>query len=391
MRLGVYADLVYRRSGQTVSTDLAFIRVVSGLAPHLGEVVVFGRLDPRSQEPAPHELSGRNVRFVALPHYDRVTSVGSVLRSARAARRIFAAELPRLDAVWLFGPHVLSLVFAQAARRNAVPVALGIRQDFPSYIAHRLPGRAWLWAIPAAHMLEHAFRRLSRRFPTVVVGEQLGQRYGGGSAPTLVTGFSLVHAADIVSLDDALARSWDGPLRLLSVGRLDPEKNPLLLAEIMHRLHQLNAGWHLTVAGGGPLADGLQRRIEELGLTGAVRLVGDVPYGPRLDALYRSSHAFLHVSLTEGVPQVLFEAQAAGLPIVATDVGGVAAALRGGETGLLIPPRDAATASSALERLRGDEALRRRLVATGLESVAGETAEEQGARLEAFFRAMRSG
>jgi glycosyltransferase involved in cell wall biosynthesis len=387
VRLGVYADLVYRRSGEIVSTDLAFVRFISALGPRLGELVVFGRLDP-SPGVAAYALPDDDVRFVALPHYPRVRAIGSLLRSARRARRAFAAELPSVDAVWLFGPHVLSLAFARAARRAGVPVVLGIRQDFPAYIAQRLPSRRWLWAVPVAHALERCFRLLSRRFATVVVGDELARQYAGGRAPLLATGFSLVHAADLVDPDDALARSWTGQLRLLSVGRLDPEKNPLLLADVMDALRGTHAGWHLSIAGDGPLAAALERRVDELSLGSSVTLLGDVPYGPKLRELYRSSHAFLHVSLTEGVPQVLFEAQAAGLPIVATDVGGVSGALRRGEAGLLVPPSDPVAASAALERLRADEALRRRLVHAGLELVAGETVEAQLDRLEDFFRSV---
>ena len=72
--------------------------------------------------------------------------------------------------------------------------------------------------------------------------------------------------------------------------------------------------------------------------------------------LYRSSHAFLHVSWTEGLPQTLFEAFAAGLPVVATAVGGVPAAV--GDAALLVEPGDADPPAAELLRLAGDEALR---------------------------------
>src|SRR5256885_84498 len=130
----------------------------------------------------------------------------------------------RLDAVWLFGPHPLAIAFARGAFRRGVPVFLGVRQDFPEYIRLRLPNRRWLWAAFAARLLERRFRRLGRRAPAVVVGDELADLYRGG-APVLATGFSLVRTRDLVGLSDALARDWDGlELRLLSVGRLDPEK-----------------------------------------------------------------------------------------------------------------------------------------------------------------------
>ena len=386
MRLGVFADLVYRRSGQTISTDLNFIQFIAGLAGEIDELVVFGRLDPEPGR-GPYVLPAEGVRFVPLPYYRRVTSAGQVLRSTRTAGRVFAAELDRLDAVWLFGPHPWSFAFALAARRRDKLVVLGVRQEYGSYIANRLPSRRWLWAVPVAHGLERAYRLLGRRLPAVVVGEKLGRMYGAGRAPVLATGFSLVRAADLVTLEEALARSWEGDLRLLSVGRIDSEKNPLLMVEVLAALRERSPRWRLTVAGDGPLVEALGERARELGVGDALDLAGHVRHGHELTKLYRSHLAFLHVSLTEGVPQVLFEAQAAGLPIVATDVGGVREALGGGSGGLLIPPRDRDGAVRALERLRDDEGLRGNLIRTGLEQVSEETTERQLERLKRFLEA----
>lgn len=384
MRVGVYTDLVYRREAERLFTDLSFIVFVTNLAPRVGEVVLFGRLDPVPGT-SHYELPRQGVRLVALPHYERVTHLRELLRSVRGARAAFAAQLDSLDAVWLFGPHPLALEFARIARRRRVPVFLGIRQDFPRYIGGRLPHTGWAWAIPVAHALERAFLLLARRSPSVVVGEELGRRYRGRGAPVLVTGFSLIRSEDVLSREEVLARSWGGALRLLSVGRLESEKNPLLLPEILRLLRRLEARWRLRVVGDGPMSEAVERRARELGVGDALDLAGYVRV-PELWAEYRAASAFLHVSLTEGVPQVLFEAQAAGVPIVATDVGGVAAALGHGETGLLIPPDDAAAAAAALERLRREEPLRWQLVEAGLANAARETMDAQLDRVAEFFR-----
>lgn len=379
MRLGVYADLVYRREGETLSTDRAFILFVTSLAPRLGELVLFGRLDPEPGRSF-YELPREGVRLVALPHYPSVTDVIGLLRSYRGARRAFLRELPSLDVVWIFGPHPLSLAFALAALRRGKRVRLGVRQDFPQYIRNRLPGRAWSWAVPVAHGLEWAWRRLSRRAPAVVVGEVVARRYPG----SLTTGFSLIRDDDLIPVDDALARPWEG--RILTVGRLDPEKNPLLLPEILGRLRATDPRWRLTIVGRGPLEEALLERARELAVDDALEVRGYVPNGPELWTLYREANAFLLVSFTEGLPQVLFEAQAAGTPIVATDVGSVGAALGGGAAGLLVPPGDAGAAAQALERVRDDGELRRGLVERGLAQAAAETMDAQHERIAAFFQ-----
>lgn len=385
MRLGVYTDLVYRRDDRGLSTDLSFILFATALTKWVDEIVLFGRLDPEPGRSA-YDVPTERVRLVPLPHYPSVASLPSMLRALRRARSTFAAELRQLDAVWLFGPHPLALEFARVARRHGTPVFLGIRQDFPTYIANRLPSRWWLWAVPAAHGLEQAFRRMARRVPTVVVGNRLGELYGRGGGPVLVTGVSLIGAGDVVSREEA-EKAWDGPLTILSVGRLESEKNPLLLPEILALLRRHDDRWRLCVVGIGPMAEDVRRRAEELGVADTLDLLGYVTYGQELVAAYRSAHVFLHVSLTEGLPQVLYEAQAAGLPIVATDVGGVRAAMSGGEAGLLIPPDDAEAAAAALLLLAGDPELRARFVDAGLAVAARETLDAQTQRIAGFFRA----
>jgi glycosyltransferase involved in cell wall biosynthesis len=385
MRLGIYTDMLFRSDGDTISTRRAFVRFIAALPPRVEEVVILGRLDPEPGRFA-YELPRAAVRFVALPHYARGTDLGAVVRALRRSRAIFAAELERLDAVWVFGPHPLAVVFAAMARRRGMRLFLGVRQDYPRYIAGRLPSRRWAWAVPVARGLDGVFRLLARRAPTVALGRELGQRYAGG-APVLVTGFSLVPRAELVDRRLALGRSWDGERVVLSVGRLDAEKNPLLLADVIAQLRARDPRWRLVVAGDGPLRTALEQRLRALGVEGSVQLLGEVANGPDLWSLYRASTVFLHVSLTEGLPQVLFEAQAAGLPIVATAVGGVPAALHGGRTGLLVQPGDAAACASALERLAADGALRERLIDAGLRAVEQDTLEAQLERLATFFGA----
>ena len=98
---------------------------------------------------------------------------------------------------------------------------------------------------------------------------------------------------------------------------------------------------------------------------------------------YRGVNAFLHISWTEGMPQVLLEAFAAGTPVVATAVGGVPEAA--GDAALLIPPGDADAAASALHRLASEPELRRDLVRRGIERVRNRTLEAESARVARFL------
>lgn len=197
-------------------------------------------------------------------------------------------------------------------------------------------------------------------------------------SPTLVT------AADIV--EELPARDWSGVVELLTVGRIDREKNPFLLIEALRELERLRPGrFRLRWAGTGPLAEQVRRRADELGVGERLELLGHVRI-PALFDVYRSAHLFVHVSLTEGVPQVIVEAHASGTPVVATEVGGVAEAVAGGAAGLLVPASDLHALTRAVLRLTDDGALRRRLAARGLELARDRTLEAEAARVAHFIR-----
>ena len=105
--------------------------------------------------------------------------------------------------------------------------------------------------------------------------------------------------------------------------------------------------------GDGELRADLEQRIAAAGLTGQFRLLGLRPDVPDLLA---AADLFVLPSLWEGLPMALVEAMAAGLPVVATDVSGTRGVMAGGETGLLVPPGDAAALARAIAALLDDPA-----------------------------------
>ncbi|WP_131770380.1 glycosyltransferase, partial [Candidatus Protofrankia californiensis] len=177
-------------------------------------------------------------------------------------------------------------------------------------------------------------------------------------------------------------RDWTGPVELLAVGRIDLEKNPLLLVEALARLQRERSDRYvLRLVGRGPLEDAVRRHAHRLGVDRRIVFGGYVPFGPALLQLYRRAHILVHVSLTEGVPQVLIESLACGTPVVATDVGGVRTALDAGRAGLLVPPSDVQGLVDAVNRLVDDGDLRDRLVARGLEIARAATLEAEADRV----------
>jgi glycosyltransferase involved in cell wall biosynthesis len=382
-RLGVYFELPYRRDEAGFSTHIPFIRFALALRPHFDDLVLIGRVDP---EPGrePYAVPD-GVEVAALPHYASLKDTTGIVGTLPATLRAIWDALGRVDAVWVIGPVPTSIpvVLLGLARRKRL--VLGVRRNLPLYVRHRLGGRRWAPTLGAAYVLEALFRLLARRMPTVAVGADLARLYSGGTAPVQELTVSLVSEADAHSLSLGTHHPGTGhPVELLSVGRLDPEKAPEMLLKALALLEKRTPGrYRLTIVGDGQLEEELRAEAKRFGEV--VRFCGHVPNGPELFELYRASDVFVHVARTEGLPQVLTEAQAAGLPIVATDVGGVRAGLGGGAEALLVPPNDPEALAAAIARLASDGDLRAVFRELGFARARTSTLERQAARVAAFI------
>jgi glycosyltransferase involved in cell wall biosynthesis len=145
---------------------------------------------------------------------------------------------------------------------------------------------------------------------------------------------------------------------LLIVGRLSLEKDHRTLLEAMRRLPGDAPAAHLVIVGEGPERPRIEETVRKLGLAGSVTLTGQVPSA---EPYYGIADLCVLSSLSEGSPNALLEAMAAGVPVVATAVGGIPEMVSHGESALLIEPADCQAMTSAIARLLADGELARRL------------------------------
>jgi glycosyltransferase involved in cell wall biosynthesis len=167
-----------------------------------------------------------------------------------------------------------------------------------------------------------------------------------------------------------------GPIRLVSVGRLVQQKRFDRLLSLLARLRQqLSIPVTAKIVGDGPLRPRLERKAAELGLwPDVVSFAGAVA---DINAVYQDADIFVLTSDWEGTPNVLLEAMASGLPVVATRVGGVPDIVEHGETGYLADPEDEASLAEALSALIGDAKLRRKRGLCAREYVAAHHSANQ--------------
>jgi len=155
------------------------------------------------------------------------------------------------------------------------------------------------------------------------------------------------------------------------VGRLEREKGHSVLLEAIARLSDRGIPVQLDLVGDGTLLDALRARARELGVEDRVTFAGAVGQD-RIQDHYRRADAFCLPSLGEGIPVVLMEALASGLPAVASNTMGIPELIEDGVTGLLVPAGRPDELAAAVERLAADPALRRALGERGRRKVIDE-------------------
>lgn len=260
----------------------------------------------------------------------------------------------RPDVVYVATPGPLGLSALRAARRLGIPVVSGFDTNYQQYAAHCGLGLL-------ARLLTHYLRWFhSRAAITLVpsISQRLElQRRGFERLQLLTRGVDsqLFHP---MRRNTALRQSWglsEGDLAILHVGRLAHEKNLDLLARTCAHLraHYPQRVIRLIVIGDGGRRSDLQRQIPEALFCGALR-------GERLAEHYASGDIFVFPSLTETFGNVVLEAQASGLAVVAYDEAAAAQHIRHGHSGALAMPGDeAAFLEAAGWLLEDDENLRR--------------------------------
>ncbi|MBB4695086.1 glycosyltransferase [Paractinoplanes abujensis] len=319
-----------------------------------------------------------------LPYYP-VLSPGALAGNAVGTARAMWRHLDDVDHVWVFGPHPFGLLLVGLAAARRRRVTLGVRQETLAYFASRTrPGVRRTAVLLAVRLMDAAWRLLARRLPTAVVGASNEEAYGGPRAGLHPMSISLIRQRDLRPVGPR--RALTGPVELLTVGRIAPEKNPMLMLDALAMLHSRRPGrFRLTWVGDGELRSAVRERVAELGLEDVVSLPGFVPIGEELMGFYRRADLFVLSSITEGLPQVLIEAQANAVPIVATDVGGVGVVLDHGRAGVLVPSGDTVALAEAIDGLVADEERRFAMVRRGRELAEMRTLEETSAAAATFL------
>ena len=293
---------------------------------------------------------------------------------------------------WRDACALLEVVRLMRRVRPHVVHANSSKAGFVGRIGARLVGvpvtiftvHGWAFRAPtgATSVVYRWLERLVRPLTTAFVCVSDSERNAGIAARTCDPETTVVIRAG-GDLDAPRARPGEGPPQVVFVGRLASPKDPFTLVTALSALN--GRTFSALLVGDGPQRATVETQLAATPKAVPIELVGDRHDVP---AVLAASHVFVLSTRSEGLPLTVLEAMAAGLPVVASRVGGIPEAVVDGETGLLVAPGDPEELAAALARLLDDPELRERLGAAGRSRVEKHFGRE--AFVEAHLELLRS-
>ena len=348
LAIEVHPCLDFRRARDVPPPPDGLTVVRAGPRWRLLLAMLIGTVSELSRRPA---LLGRGLGLL-VRHWPRhaegwfMTVWGTLFALARA-REFRGREISVFHGAWATAPATAAAVLGELCGR---PFSFGGH----AYDLHRHGGDPLLAAKLAAARFVHTTTEANVR--------SLHARFPRGRAEIVLARRGLRRLPPLPGPkeDGDPARR---EVRLLSVGRLVEKKGQRHQLDACLALARRGRRFRLRIIGEGPLRPALAAQIARVGLGESVELAGERPPA-EVEAAYGWADVFWHTGIVDsqgdrdGLPNVVPEAMAHGLPVVSSAAGGAAEAVRDGETGLIVDPTDAEALADAVERLASDAPLR---------------------------------
>ncbi len=391
-RMGLVLDQILFERGPHYWTDEVFIKFVEtfGMAM-FDKIQICTRVRGGAGPETPYFLDPNHFEVLRLPWYRNISQL--CMKSPWFFPRIhglLASAISSWDLALVCGIHPLTPLVLRLARHRNVPAVLWVRGDVLTDLRYRLKGPRKILGRAVVRLAQAA---IPDGVPVISVGR--------ADYPFLkrMGPVHLVYSSQYDHEDFAPPRTFERSRAsaILYVGRLAPEKGlDVLLSALRTLVRERNKNpLTLTLVGsdhhGSSYGTEFRRAVEASDLASSVRMVGHVPYGPRLFSFYDSHDLLVLPSFTEGFPQVVLEAMIRGLPVVATRVGGVSQVVRDGENGLLVPPGDPEALAQAIRRVLADTDLATRLSGEGQRSARAYARSRQTMATVEFVKSIFPG
>ncbi len=372
MKLLVVTHSLVRLYGDRLYVQGGFGRHLDAFAARFDHVYVLTCVRKVKQPPDEYFLRLSDLTVIPVPSYETQHRLVRYVLMLRAMF-IAALKLPRAmklaDVVHPRLPCVIGSVGTFFAKFTNKPTFIYVAGDWEATLQNRSPE----WLMPRiGSTITQVFRYLIGGKLCFVAGDALLQKLANGNGmvrSVFTTALGSEHILDVMPP----LRPLDREVKLLFVGAASKAKGIDYLLTATATMAERGINIHLRIIGRtDDEGRALSERLAQLRLTNRVTYINHIAW----DCLiweYEKSDIFVLPSITEGIPKVVLEAMARGVPVIATNVGGVATLVQDTKNGLLIEPKSVDAIVRAVQRLIHEDGLRARLITNGLETARQRT------------------
>ena len=379
MTLGILYHMPFWQTadGTLWEAEGSFARYVDSIAPYFDRVIL--SVPVFDTPPASgSRVRATNVTLAPLPYFPGPRQFYPQLLSMRSRLREWVDQC---DLIHLRVPSPAAIFAFRIAESRRKPIFLLVVGDYEALLPH-LGYRGIKKLVFGQYVAfeEWALRYMTRRALTFANGASLRAKHERDGARVHETKTSTLSLSDFSTRTDTCT---GGRIRMLAVSRIDPRKGLRSLPSVVSGLTAAGHDVTLDIVGptigliGESERDAIAAEATRCSVADRVNLRGAVALDQLLP-LYRDFDLFvLPTRPGEGIPRVLMEAMAGGLPIVTTDVSGISSLISNGENGLLVPEGSTDAMVAALRSLITTPSLRQRLIQNGYATARAHTLERQ--------------
>lgn len=348
MKIFAYNDFILKRhNGKIYGDDSHILFIKETVETHFSDFKLGSRLI-ESSSPGHYLFNADSNKVLVLPFYKSVSNFFTNPGLFKKASLILKNEVQNYDVFWLTWPHPISFLILLAVGKKK-PVVLFVRQNLESLIEVRYSGINRIMGKLFTQSMYTFARVFHSNAMLVSVGEEMYKVLGRSFKSPAFVSDSIVPQ----SVQTLPKLKINDPVKLLFVGRLEPEKAIPILLEAVEILKKLT-DVHLTIVGEGDSKSLLDQLIIDKNLDDQVTFTGYLPFGVELFELYRTHDLLMISSYSEGLPKIINEARAFALPIITTRVGGIAKELTHENTCIFVDSGSSSQLADAVLRLRND-------------------------------------
>jgi len=349
MKIFAYNDFILKKKdGNVYADDSHILFIKSACQDHFDDFCLGSRIEQRP-ETGYYFYSDKETHVLEFPFYSGVSEFLVRPKLLFSAWKLLKSQIDQFDVFWVTWPHPISFLILYMIGPKK-PVILFVRQNLEALINVRYSGiKRWIGVLFVRLVYWYAAKFRSRA-SLVTVGEEMHQVLAKDFKNSKYISDSIVPEEFAL---EGRKSEIGSPLKLLFVGRLEPEKG---LLDLIHSIRLINekVPVTLTLIGEGVCKAETESLAHELGLGSRVNFSGYVPFGKKLFEAYTNHDILMISSYSEGLPKIINEARAFAIPVVSTKVGGISNELKNGETCLFVAPGQPQQLADAALRLVND-------------------------------------